>query len=121
MSDAGKTLQRALFGRVVRLTYAATMTINAIEGNVFEIVASGNGNLAAPTNPTNGQCITILHYALASDRLLNLETGAGAFDLGTFIPSITTTTAGTIDFIGLRYTTLQSHNRWDVVAYDKGH
>ena len=42
------------------LTDAATIAVNAAEGNVFLVTLGGNRTMAAPTNPFMGQRITFL-------------------------------------------------------------
>ena len=57
----------------VAVTYAATTTINAATGTRFKLVATGDLTLAAPTNPVDGQQITVVILASGATRALTIS------------------------------------------------
>lgn len=104
---------------VVTLTDAATVSLDASQGNTFYLAAAGDRTIDIPTNAVNGQKITIIHHATSANRTLSLTTGSsGAFLFGTDITALSATTANSKDVIGCIYNTQAS--RWLVVAYAKG-
>ena len=104
---------------VVTLTDAATVALDASAGSYFRLTALGNRTILTPTNPTDGQAITIEHLASGGARTLTLTTGsAGAFDFGTTITALAATASGTRDLIRAIYNA--SLDRWMVVGYSQG-
>lgn len=128
ISTAGKVaataLPAALNSAVSILTPGATPALNAALGGTFTLtVTDATANtIAVPANPVDGQTITIVFYANgASGAGLTLAlntTGAGSFRFTTDIPALSVSVVDTIDFIGCKYSALNS--RWNVVAYTKG-
>lgn len=114
-SDATKT---RLGNRVVALTDGATPALNAKLGNVFTLSAAGDRTIAVPTNPINGQRLTIAHTASGADRTLALNAGTGGFRFGSTITGLTATLSGKTDYIETIYNS--TANKWDVVSYAKG-
>lgn len=114
-SDATKT---RLGTRVVALTDGATPALNAKLGNVFTLSAAGDRTIDIPSNPINGQKITIRHTASGGNRTLALNSGTGGFRFGTTITALTITLSGTTDYIEAIYNA--TSNKWDVVSYIKG-
>lgn len=108
--------------KVVTLTDASPVAVGASLGNVFDLTATADRTISAPTNsPATGKSQKILLRLKASgaDRTFTLTTGSsGAFRYGTNFTSLTTTTSGTTDQIGAIWN--ESASRWDVVAYSKG-
>lgn len=114
-----RTSKRITTG-VVALSDAATVSLDASLGNTFTLSAVGDRTIDIPTNPVNGQRITIIHNAVSSTRTLSLTTGSsGSFQFGTDITTLTGTTSGTRDYIGCIYNS--TTQRWHVIAYSKGH
>ena len=112
--------QRATSGVVV-LTDGANISLDASLGNHFRVTLGGNRTLLAPTNPVDGQKITIeVIQDGGGNRTLTLTTGSsGSFIFGTDITGITlTTTGGLRDLIGCVYSS--SLSRWMVVSFVKG-
>lgn len=103
----------------VALVDEATPALDASAGEVFDLVATGNREIAVPTSPSSGQKIVIRHHASGAARTLSLNTGAGGFRFGTDIAALSETESGKTDHIGAIYDATDS--KWDVVAYAKGY
>lgn len=104
---------------VVALTDGASVALDASLGNTFRLAAGGDRTLSAPTNPIDGQKITVIHYASGGSRTLTLTTGAGGFRFGTDITALSATSSGKSDYLGFIYNA--ADNRWDIVAAVKGY
>jgi hypothetical protein len=103
----------------VTLTDAATVALDASLGDYFRLAATASRTIGVPTNPTDGQAITIEHLASGGAWTLSLTTGsAGAFAFGSTITGLTATDSGERDLIRAIYNA--SLNRWMVVGYSKG-
>lgn len=109
--------------KVVTLTDVSPVSVDASLGNVFDLTATADRTISAPTNaPATGKSQKILLRLKASgaDRTFTLTTGSsGSFRFGTNITSLTVTTSGKIDLIGVIWNEVAV--RWDVVAYAKGY
>lgn len=66
----------AIEPRPQTITYAATITPNAANGNFHVCVATGDLTLADPTGGTNGQTIYVLIQASGAARTLSFSGGA---------------------------------------------
>lgn len=102
----------------VALADAATLTLDASKGSVFDITLGGNRAVAAPLNPTDGQTILL--------RLTQDATGSrtvswnAAFHFGTDLPTPTlTTTAGKTDHVEFTYNAGRS--AWECVRITRGY
>ncbi len=104
---------------VVALSDVATPSLDASTGIEFTLIATGDRTIAVPSSPTNGQKITIRHFASGGARTLALNTGTGGFRFGTDLTSLSQTASGKTDYIGAIYNL--TDNKWDVVAYIKGY
>lgn len=119
VTQAGKVdAGAAITAKQVTLSDGATPALDASLGNQFRLSAGGNRTIAVPSNPTEGQKITIVHFASGAARTLALNTGAGGFRFGTDITGLTETGSGLTDYIGAIYNSTDS--KWDVVSYVKG-
>lgn len=105
--------------KVVPLTDVAEVTLDASGGNIFTLDATQDSLIDAPTNPVDGQKILIRYTATDFDRTLSLDTGTGGFRFGSDITALTTTSAGTSDYIACVYNL--AVNTWDVIQYVKGY
>lgn len=105
----------------VTLTDAATITVDASQGNHFRVTLAGNRTLGAPSNPANAQKITVeVIQDATGSRTLAYTTTAGGYAFGTDVPSPTlTTTANKRDFLGFAYNA--TTNLWYCVAVVKGY
>ena len=104
--------------KVVTLTDAATIVVDASDGDVFTVTLGGNRTLGNPTNAVNGQ---ILVFRIRQDgsgtRTLALDT---KYRLGSDITDTTlTTTAGKTDYLTVAYHS--GDDKFDVVAFVKGY
>lgn len=105
---------------VVALTDGAEVELDASAGSTFTLSAAGNREIQAPTNPTDGKRLIIVHHASGGARTLSLETGvADGFLFGTDITTLTETESGKRDLIGCVYN--ETLARFLVVAYVKGY
>ena len=115
------TVNKASTSGVVALTDGATINLDASLGNHFRVTLGGSRTLAIPTNPVDGQKITIeVIQDGTGSRTLTLTTGSsGAFAFGSDITSLTlSATANARDLIGCIYSS--SKARWLVVSVIKG-
>lgn len=94
-----QTLPRPVSTPVV-VTFAATLTINASTGTRFKTTATSDFTLAAPSNPVDGQQITIIVTAQTSTRTVTI---AGAIVLTTGLTSSVAIVAGKKWIGGLIY------------------
>lgn len=107
----------------VTVTYAATVSINAALGTHFRITATGNCQLLATTNATDGQVIVVQFLASGGARTLSLLTTATsqAFKFSTDaggVQALTATPSGTTDLVQFMYD--GGTARWWPIAYQKG-
>jgi hypothetical protein len=107
LPDTGGTFATSIAGLasvtsgVVALSYSAALSINAALGNHFRVTLTGNAAVNAPTNPTDGQKVTIevIQDATGSRTL----TWDPAFDFGSSATPVLTTTGSKRDLIGFVY------------------
>jgi hypothetical protein len=86
----------------VTLTDGATIAVNAALSDVFRVTLGGNRTLANPTNPTDGQTITVEVIQDATGSRTLSYGGAYSFTASTPQPSLSTT-AGDRDLISFFY------------------
>lgn len=114
---SGSSFAAAAAPKVVALTDAATITVDASLGNHYVVTLGGNRTLGAPTNPTNGQRIL---FEVIQDstgaRTLSFN-AAYAFSTGVPTPTLTTT-ANKRDFIGFVYNSTTA--LWYCLAFVNG-
>ena len=116
----GLISSKRITSAVVALTDGATIALDASQGNHFRVTLGGNRTLGVPTNPVDGQKITIEFIQDGTgSRTITLSGGAGGFSYGTDITVVTlTTTANKRDFVGAIYNS--TANTWYVVSFIKG-
>lgn len=97
---AGGTLTSAIAPAVATLTDGSSVALNAALGNDFRWSLGGSSHtLAAPSNPVNGQSITIaIKYGGAYTPLFS-----SVFDFGSAGQPAWTATSGKTDYVGFRY------------------
>ncbi len=107
---AGQAWPGWLAPTVVTLTDAASVTLDASTGNVFEWALGGNHALAVPLNPVAGQPILVDVQQPASGGPFtpSFASGAGGFAFGTDGQPAWSTAAGAVDQIAFRYSALKS-------------
>jgi len=104
------------------LSEDGVIPIDASRSNIFTVTLTGNRTLGTPTNPSNGQKITIIVSQDATgSRTLAYSP---AFRFGTDVASPTlSTTAGLQDYLGFQYNargTVARYLSWDAVSVVKG-
>lgn len=95
---------------VVGLTDATSIALNAALGNTFTVTLGGNRTLANPSNPVNGQTITVQVTQPASGGPWTLAFGSAY----TFFPAqptpILSTSGGAVDL--LQFTYISALSEW---------
>ena len=99
----GATFPAYVAPHVVTLTDGASVAIDVSQGNDFRWpLGAGSHTLAAPSNPVNGQAITIaIAYAGLFTPLFNAK-----FDFGAGGQPTWTAASGKTDYVGFRYDSL---------------
>lgn len=107
----------AIAPAVVRLTDAATITVDASAGNDFRVTIAGNRTMANPANAANGQQI-IFQVTQGPGGPFTLSWGNGyEFAPGLPQPALSTT-AGQTDLLGFVYNAAKG--RWLLAAFVNG-
>ena len=101
---------KAKFVKVIPLTDAATIAVDASLGNLFTVTLGGNRTLGAPTNPKLGQMIV---FRITQDGTGGRTLAYNAiYRFSTDIPSPTLSTGiGKTDYLGFIYNL--AANKWD--------
>lgn len=117
LTVSGDGLGYARQTRIVPLTDAATINIEASLGNLFRVTLGGNRTLANPTNPIAGQKMI---FEIKQDGTGNRTISLGnKFRVPSGIGAITLSTgAGSGDRLGVVYN--EADDKFDVVAFVKG-
>jgi hypothetical protein len=99
LAAGGGTMGGRLTAKVVTLTDSASIALDASTGNMFRWALTGSTHtLAAPSNPVDGQTISIdIKYSGAFTPLFN-----AAYDFGTAVPGWAAT-SGKTDTCAFRY------------------
>jgi len=103
---------------IVTLTYAATISVNAVLGNEFKVTLTGNAVLGNPSGAVDGQ---YLRFAIRQDgtgnRNLTFDTKYRfGNEIGT--PSVDLT-ANKTSYLGVRYNV--TDDRFDVISFVSGY
>lgn len=117
----GLSIAGAEYSAAVALTDAATITVNASQGNYFRVTLGGSRTLAAPTNPQDGQMI-IFEFIQdgTGGRTLVYTGGTGGYAFSASIPApVLTGTPNKRDFIGFIYNS--TANLWYCIALVQGY
>ena len=117
-ATAATTVQQgALAPDVVNLADAATIAVDASQGNDYRVTIAGNRTLATPSNPADGQKI-IIQVTQGSAGAFTLSYGSG-FEFSTALPQPTlSTAAGDTDLLAFVYNAAKS--RWLLAAFVPG-
>ena len=103
---------------IITLTYAATISVNAVLGNEFKVTLTGNAVLGNPSGAVDGQ---YLRFAIRQDgtgnRNLTFDTKYRfGNEIGT--PSVDLT-ANKTSYLGVRYNA--DDDRFDVISFVSGY
>lgn len=98
----GGAMNGQLAPKVVSLTFGATISIDASQGNVFAVtLTASTGTLANPTNPTDGQ---LMRLRVSQDTTGSRTVSWGnAFDWGSGSVPTLSTAASKLDILGFEY------------------
>lgn len=108
---SGAAMGGPLSPKVVTLTDAAAIAVDASLGNDFRVTLGGNRTMSAPANPVDGQGITfeVIQDATGS-RAVTWASGAGGYSFGSGAAPALTAAAGKRDLVAFRYSA--SANAW---------
>lgn len=102
---------------VVNLTDAATIAVDASQGNDFRVTIAGNRTMGNPANPTNGQQI-IFQVTQGSGGSFTLSWGS-SYEFSADLPQPSlSTAAGHTDLLGFVYNTAKG--TWLLAAFVNG-
>jgi Domain of unknown function (DUF4082) len=115
---AGTTVETgALAPAVVNLADAATIAIDASQGNDFRVTIAGNRTMSTPANPTDGQKVA-LQVTQGTGGSFTLSWSSG-YEFSADLPAPTlSTSAGLTDLLGFIYNAAKG--KWLFVAYVSG-
>lgn len=89
---------------VFGLTDAATILVNAQNGNVQGVTITASRTMGAPSNPLDGMPLVFsVKQGGAGSFTISWTGGAGGYTFGTGSAPTLTTTAGATDYVGFRY------------------
>src|SRR5215475_12355699 len=120
LAASGGTMGAALSPAVATLTDAATIAVNAALGNDFRVTIGASRNMGAPSNPVNGQRITIsVTQSGAGSFTITWNSGAGGYEFSSGLPAPTLSTAsGTTDVLSFIYDS--GRGKWLMSGYVLG-
>lgn len=118
-SDASgnATWQPVLASKVVALTDAPVIAVNAAAGGEFTVTLGGNRALGNPSGPLDGQNIVFVVTQDATGSRTLSYGSAYAFSTSLPVPTLSTS-AGATDYLGFTYSAAVS--RWRFVAFVSG-
>jgi len=109
--------QGALAPAVVTLTDAATISVDASQGNDFRVTLGADRTMGNPANPANGQQV-IFHITQGSGGSATITWGT-AYEFSTALPQPTlSTAAGKTDLLGFIYDA--GRQTWLLAAFVNG-
>lgn len=104
VAKAGDTMAGKLAPKVVILTDAATIAVNASAGNEQRVTLGGNRTMGAPSGPADGQVITFeLVQDATGSRTVTWTGGTGGYDFGSGSAPTLSTAAHAVDMAAFRY------------------
>jgi hypothetical protein len=115
---AATTLEQgAVAPAVVALTDAATISVDASQGNDFRVTLGANRTMGNPANPADGQQV-IFHITQGSGGSATITWGT-AYEFSTALPQPTLSTAtGHTDLLGFIYDA--GRRTWLLAAFVNG-
>jgi hypothetical protein len=117
-APAGTTVEPgAVAPAVVALADAATITVDASQGNDFRVTLGANRTMGTPANPANGQQIIFqITQGSAGSSAITWDTG---YEFSTGLPQPTlSSTAGQTDLLGFIYNAAKG--KWLLAAFVNG-
>lgn len=99
----------------ITVTYASNITLNANDGNLFHVTLTGNVTFENPTNPEDGDSIT-LRVQQDGTGGRTVTWGSKFQFLGLLSSIAISTTASSIDYISFRYHA--SIDKWRCTAFN---
>ena len=109
--------QAAVAPTVISLTDAATIAVDASQGNDFRVTLGASRAMGNPANPSNGQQI-IFQITQGSAGSAGITWGSG-YEFSTGLPQPTlSSTAGQTDLVGFIYNA--AIDKWLLAAYVNG-
>ena len=104
--------------RVVALTDAVTIVVDATLGNIFDVTLGGNRTLGNPTGAVNGQKLLFrIKQDATGGRTLTFDT---KYRFGTDLTSVVlSTAAGKLDRVGVEYVSVD--DKFGVIALMRGY
>jgi hypothetical protein len=116
-AQATTVQQGALAPKVVTLTDAPTIAVNAASGDDFRLTIAANRVMGNPSNPSDGQQI-IFQITQGSAGSCTITWGS-AYEFSTGLPQpIFSTAAGDTDLLGFVYN--QARSMWLLAAFVNG-
>lgn len=102
---AGSTMGGYLAPKVVTLTDAATILVDASKGNQQRVTLGGDRAMGVPSNPVDGESLTFeLVQDATGSRTVTWPTGsAGDYDFGSGTAPTLSTAAHAMDMVAFRY------------------
>jgi hypothetical protein len=114
---AVKKFTTAVAPKVIALTDAATITVNAALGNDFRVTVNGNRAMAKPTNPSDGQKI-VFQVTQGTGGSFTI-TWDSSYEFSSSLPQPTlSSTAGQTDLLGFIYNAAKG--TWLLAAFVNG-
>jgi len=99
---AGATMTGYLAPAVVALTYGDSITVDASQGNDFDLTLTGSdGTIANPANPVDGQVIRFrITQGTGGSFTVDWDTD---YNFGSSSAPTLSATAGDVDIVGFEY------------------
>jgi hypothetical protein len=101
--------------KVIALTDASTIVVDASLGNDFTVTLGGSRTMGIPSNPHNGQKI---EFELTQDgtgsRLITWASGSGGYTFGGSSAPTLNATAAASDVVAFRYSS--GAGRWQYLG-----
>lgn len=105
----GGAMTTFLSPKVITLTDAVSIDVDASGGNDFRVTLAGDRTMNAPTNPADGQGLTLeIIQDATGNRTLSWTSGTGGWNFGNDVPPVLSTLGGKRDLVSFRYSSSAS-------------
>jgi len=120
LSAAGDTTTGAIRFTPVALTDAATIAVDAQDGNTFEVTLGGNRTLGTPSNPPGAGEAQEFRVYVKQDATGGRTLGySSAFEFSTDLPvPVVTPAANAVDVLAFRYRA--GSGKWLLIGINQG-